>query len=342
MTPRAPLSGLRVGVVGAGAIGAVVAGLCAQAGAQVHVIELGPRRAALARDGLRFKLGDAAPVSQPVAVGEASDFGVQDIVFVAVKSHMLPVALAGALPMIGPATQVVPLVNGVPYWYFQGQGERFGPRHVETIDPGARADALVPAQQLVGCVVYITAALTADGIAHATGPQRLVLGDVLGGASAATQRLAVQLESAGIAIKLSDDIRSDLWTKVALNLATNPLSVVAEAHLADQFNREDLRNAVDAVLQETVALAGLYGVQPSMDVAQMIVTGQRVGAFETSMLQDYRAGRALELGAIGEAVLELADQVGHPMPVARSLVGMAAYKAQRAASASRLFKPSTP
>ncbi len=342
MSAGAPLSGLHVGVVGAGAIGAVVAGLCAQAGAQVRVVERGARRTQLERDGLRFRLDDAAPVSQPVALGDAADFGAQDVVFVAVKSHMLPVALDGALPMIGPQTQVVPLVNGVPYWYFQGQDERFGARHVETIDPGARADALVPARQLVGCVVYITAALTADGVAHATGPRRLVLGDVLGGASAATQRLAAQLESAGIDIKLSEDIRSDLWTKVALNLATNPLSVVAEADLSDQFNRDDLRNAVDAVLQETIALATLYQVRPSMDMAQMIATGQRVGAFETSMLQDYRAGRALELGAIGEAVLELADQVGHPMPVARSLVGMAAYKAQRAASASRLFKPSTP
>lgn len=328
MSPSAP----RIGVVGAGAIGAVVAGLLATAGAQVSVVELGARREAIARDGLRFRIGDAPARSLALPVGDATDFGVQDIVLLAVKSHVLPAALAGAMPMIGPQTQVVPLVNGVPWWYFAGTQAPFARAHVETVDPGAKAQRLLQPGQLIGSVVYITAALTAQGLAHATGPQRLVIGDVLGGASARTQAVADLLERAGIATKLSSDIRRDVWTKVALNLATNPLSVVAEAHLADQFNRDDLRNAVDAVLHETVALAALYGVQPSMDLEQMIATGKRVGAFETSMLQDYRAGRPLELGAIGQAVLELADQAGHPMPVARSMVGLATYKAQRAAA----------
>lgn len=329
----------RVGVVGAGAIGAVVAGLLATAGAQVSVVELGARREVIARDGLRFQIGDAPAQSLALPVGDATDVGVQDVVFLAVKSHVLPSALAGAMPMIGPQTQVVPLVNGVPWWYFVGTQARFARTHVETVDPGAKAQQLLQPEQLIGSVVYITAALTVQGVAHATGPQRLVIGEVLGGASTRTQALAALLERAGIATKLSDDIRRDVWTKVALNLATNPLSVVAEAHLADQFNRDDLRNAVDAVLHETVALAGLYGVQPSMDLEQMIATGKRVGAFDTSMLQDYRAGRPLELGAIGQAVLELAEQAGHAMPVARSMVGLAAYKAQRAAS---IFSKDTP
>ncbi|RZZ82631.1 ketopantoate reductase family protein [Pseudoxanthomonas winnipegensis] len=325
-------SATRIGIVGAGAIGAVVAGLLATAGAHVSVVELGARREAIAREGLRFRIGDAPAQSLALPVGDATDFGVQDIVFLAVKSHVLPSALAGAMPMIGPQTQVVPLVNGVPWWYFVGTQPPFARAHVETVDPGAKAQQLLRPEQLIGSVVYITAALTAQGLAYATGPQRLVIGEVLGGASARTQALVDLLERAGIATKLSSDIRRDVWTKVALNLATNPLSVVAEAHLADQFNRDDLRNAVDAVLHETVALAALYGVQPSMDLEQMIATGKRVGAFETSMLQDYRAGRPLELGAIGQAVLELAEQAGHAMPVARSMVGLANYKAQRAAA----------
>jgi 2-dehydropantoate 2-reductase len=322
----------RIGVVGAGAIGAVVAGMLARAGAQVSVVELGARRAAIARDGLRFRVGDAPAQALSLPVGDASDFGVQDIVLLAVKSQVLPAALAGAMPMIGPQTQVVPLVNGVPWWYFLGTDAPFARAHVETVDPGAKAQQLLTPAQLIGSVVYITAVLTADGVAHATGPQRLVIGEVLGGASERTQALAALLERAAISTRVSDDIRRDVWTKVALNLATNPLSVVAEAHLADQFNRDDLRNAVDAVLQETVALAALYGVQPSMDLEQMIATGKRVGAFDTSMLQDYRAGRPLELGAIGDAVLELAEHAGHAMPVARSMVGLAAYKSQRFAT----------
>ncbi len=325
---------LRIGVVGAGAIGTVVAGLLAASGERVGVLELGARRAAIARDGLRLRIGDSAPVAVPVPVGEADDLGEQDIVFLAVKSQMLPTALAGAMPMIGPHTQVVPLVNGVPWWYFLGTDGAFAGVPVEMVDPGARAVGLLPSSQLTGSVVYITAALDADGVALATGPRRLVIGEVSAARGERVQALAALLERAGITTQVSDDIRRELWTKMALNLATNPLSVVAEAHLADQFNRQDLRPAVEAVLGETIALAQRHGVRPSMDLEQMIATGQRVGAFETSMLQDYRAGRPLELAAIGQAMLELSTRVGHAMPVARSLVGLAAYKAQRAVSIS--------
>ncbi|MET0289086.1 MAG: 2-dehydropantoate 2-reductase [Pseudoxanthomonas sp.] len=325
---------MKVTVIGAGAIGSVVAGLLAGAGAQVNVVERGSRREVIARDGLRYRLGDQPLAQASVHLADAADLPVQDVVFLAVKSHVLPVVLADIGGLLGAHTRVVPLVNGVPWWYFHGQAGATV-RHVETVDPGARALQALAPSHLVGSVVYITAALAADGVAHATGPQRLVIGDVLGGITAHTRALGQRLDAAGITTRLSEDIRSDLWTKVALNLATNPLSVVSESHLDAQFNRPDLRASVDAVLCEAIGLAQHYGVQPSMPFDDMIATGQRVGAFATSMLQDYRAGRPLELAAIGYAVLELAEQAGHAMPVARSIVGLAAYKSERALAALR-------
>ncbi|MCD7098776.1 2-dehydropantoate 2-reductase [Stenotrophomonas sp. MMGLT7] len=317
----------RICVVGAGAIGSVVAGLLATAGARVGVVARDARRAAIARDGLRYRLGERQQVAVSVTVDDPVGFGVQDVVVLAVKSQALPAALSAALPMIGPRTLVVPLVNGVPWWYFNGQSTR--PRsHVETVDPGAKAQRLLPPECIVGSVVYITASLDGAGVAHAGAAPRLVLGEVLGGVGAGTRALAAQLQATGIDVVLSDDIRAALWSKMALNLATNPLSVVAEADLAELFQRADLRVVVDTVLEETLALARRYGVQPSMDLAQMIAAGLRAGRFETSMLQDYRAGRPLELGAIGEAVLELAAHVGQPMPMACGIVALAAYKAR--------------
>jgi 2-dehydropantoate 2-reductase len=325
---------MKVTVIGAGAIGSVMAGLLADAGAQVSVVELGPRRGAIARDGLRYRIGAHPARQASVELAEATALPIQDVVFLAVKSQALSTVLAGIGGLLGPHTRVVPLVNGVPWWYFLGQPE-VGTRHVETVDPGARALQALPPSHLVGSVVYITAALTDDGLAHATGPQRLVIGDVLGGTTEQTRAVASLLDAAGITTRLSQNIRSDLWTKVALNLATNPLSVVTESHLDAQFTRPDLRASVDAVLLETIALARHYGVQPSMRFDEMIATGQRVGAFATSMLQDYRAGRPLELDAIGHAVLELADRAGLAMPVARSIVGLAAYKSEHSLATLR-------
>jgi len=140
---------------------------------------------------------------------------------------------------------------------------------------------------------------------------------------------------------LSEDIRSELWTKVALNLATNPLSVVCQANLHEQFHDDELLRTVTAVLNEAVDVARAYGVQPGLSVEQMIALGRKVGAFETSMLQDYRRARPLELTAIGEAVLELGREIGHPMPVARSLVDLADFLGRRQVSSPHSEVPNS-
>jgi 2-dehydropantoate 2-reductase len=61
----------------------------------------------------------------------------------------------------------------------------------------------------------------------------------------------------------------------------------------------------------------------------MLATGRKAGPFETSMLQDYRAGRPLELDAIANSVLELAGKVGGHMPTTRLLVDLCAHRAAR-------------
>jgi 2-dehydropantoate 2-reductase len=58
-------------------------------------------------------------------------------------------------------------------------------------------------------------------------------------------------------------------------------------------------------------------------------TGRGAGPFETSMLQDYRAGRPLELAAIASSVLELAGKIGEHMPSTQLIVNLCAHRAAR-------------
>lgn len=70
-----------------------------------------------------------------------------------------------------------------------------------------------------------------------------------------------------------------------------------------------------------------------LDVQARIAVGQRLGAFRTSMLQDFELGRPLELGAIADAPLELAERLRVPMPTTRMVRDLA-----RAAERSRDLK----
>jgi 2-dehydropantoate 2-reductase len=114
------------------------------------------------------------------------------------------------------------------------------------------------------------------------------------------------------------------------NGSSNPLSVVSGATLDRLFAEPGLRALVETVMLEIMALGAGLGVRFPMDVQARIAVGQRLGAFRTSMLQDFDLGRPLELGAIADAPLELAERLRMPMPTTRLVRDLA-----RAAERSR-------
>jgi 2-dehydropantoate 2-reductase len=342
---------MKVCVAGVGAVGTTIAARLAAAArtstpshgntsahshtaAQVHLLARGSRLEQLRRDGLCLALPDAS-IDVAVPVSDRPDFGIQDIVFIATKAHGLAELLPTLEPLIGPETLVAPLVNGIPWWYFQGIEGRFAGDAVAAVDPSGQLRAQLAPQRILGCVVYLTARLLPSGRVHVMGRQRVVVGALRPGRCARADALADLLSSAGIDCVASADIRSELWTKVALNLATNPLSVVTEATLQEQFNDPNLLPMVTAVIEETLRVGRGYGAEFTMSLPQMVETGRKAGAFETSMLQDYRAGRPLELAAIAHGVLELARKIGEAMPTTQLIVDLCAHRA-----AGRTRKPS--
>lgn len=329
------MTALRFCIAGVGAVGGTIAARLAAQGQTVSLLARGARFEQLRRDGLRVRFDGHAPGLGPepatlhLPVSDEPEFGPQDVLVLATKAPALPALLPRLAPLIGPATLVAPLVNGIPWWYFLGAPGPFAGERVAAVDPDGRLLASLPAERIVGSVAYLTSRLEPGGEIRAQGTQRLEIGPIHGLSSPNIQRLAEVSNAAGIATAVVPDIRAALWTKVALNLATNPLSVVSEATLVEQFTDAGLLAIVTAVLEETARVASAFGVGASMPLAQMIATGRRAGAFETSMLQDYRAGRMLELDAVGRAVLELADRVKIKMPTTEHLIALCAHRAAR-------------
>jgi 2-dehydropantoate 2-reductase len=316
----------RICVVGAGAVGSSLAAHLAMAGQQVSLLARGARREALQRDGLRYAAHGEAQVRIDVPVGTARDLGAHDVVFTAVKSHALPGLIPDLQQVAGAGASIVPLVNGVPWWFFLGVD---APSRVLAVDPlGALADAF-PASSIVGAVVYLTAAMSADGVVESHAHRKLELGDIDGATRERTHGLAAMLTDAGIATSAVPDIRERLWTKVALNLATNPLSVVTGATLSEMFTDPLLQPLILAVANEVRAVAVAYGSRLAMDDAQMVAIGRAAGPFKTSMLQDFEKGAALELAAIADACIELGRQKGVETPVSSAIAALAAFRVGR-------------
>lgn len=255
-----------------------------------------------------------------------------DMLLLAVKAQDLPAALAAAAPLLAANTTVVPLVNGLPWWLFHGVGGPYaGP--LETVDPGGRLWHGLPASQVLGAVVHLGAEVVAPGWVRQAGDGRLTLGELDGSLSPRAKTLAALFDAGGLPTQVHPTIRDEVWSKLVGNLSTNPLSVISGATLNRLFAEPGLRALVEAVMLETMALGAGVGVRFPLDVQARIAVGQRLGAFRTSMLQDFDLGRPLELGAIADAPLELAERLRVPMPTTRLVRDLA-----RAAERSRDLK----
>ena len=311
------------GVIGAGAIGSTVACRLAAAGQDVVLFARGARRDQVTRDGVGVRIGDSLQTARPT-IADSGDPVPCDTLFLAVKADALP----GLIPAIRAAshaeTRIVPLCNGLPWWYRQ-RGAADAGLAVEAVDPDGRLAAAIDPTHIVGSVLFLRTALGADGIVLSQGDERMMLGNVTAGDDAAAA-IAAALDGAGIACSVVPSIRRALWSKVALNLATNPLSAVTRATLADMCADDHLRGIVRAILAETLEVAALDGEAPQQSADDLFAISSKAGPFLTSMAQDAIAGRPLELAAIAQAVLDLGASHGHAMPTARSVAALAAWR----------------
>jgi 2-dehydropantoate 2-reductase len=297
---------MNICVVGAGAIGGWVAARLALAGNDVSVIARGDTQAAVDCEGLL--LTDAGD-TRCVAVATANDpasFGVQDLIIIALKAPILPRLALALEALIGPGTQIVPMINGVPWW-FTGDP-------LWSVDPEfGIADAL-PIEQVAGCVVHASCYRTAPNHIVVKHADKLILGEPAGGASERIGRLCTFFENCGIRCEASDNVRRAIWYKLWGNATINPMSALTRS-TADQLLEDPVIRASMAAAMDELAAVGAEIDCPISETAEdrMAVTA-RLGAFKSSMLQDVEAGRPIELEALLGAPREIATRVGVPTP----------------------------
>lgn len=325
MTASSPL---KVCIAGAGAIGCTLAARLQASGQPVNVLARGATLEALRSNGICLTDLDGEHRVTVNASDRCDDFGVQDFVFVCTKAQSLASLLPTLAPLIGRNTVVVPMINGVPWWYFYAEGGRFDGQTVASVDPDGGLTQALPLSCVIGCVVFITAQAVSPGVVHSANPHLIVFGEPSGELTSRLETLRAMVEQTGIEARGVDRIRDTLWTKILANLTSNPLSVVAEGTLDQIYASPGLKQIVVKMLHEGLAVAAAYGARVNFDPHTFLELAAGMGPVKTSMLQDYEKGLPLELAAIGDAVLELAQRMGIDMPVTRDILSLARFRSK--------------
>src|SRR4029077_17032501 len=107
------------------------------------------------------------------------------------------------------------------------------------------------------------------------------------------------------------------------NLAFNPISALTSGTLEDLARHPDVSQLVRAMMTEAAAVAGRLGTALAISIDQRIAGAASVGAHKTSMLQDYEAGRPMELEAVVGAVVELGERLVVARPATRAVCACA-------------------
>jgi 2-dehydropantoate 2-reductase len=297
---------MRIGIIGAGAIGGWIAAKLALAGNQVSILARGETLAAL-RDGLSLREKGAIERAEVNASRDASAIGQQDLLIIAVKAPALGEVARLSTPMMGPETIVLPMLNGVPWWFLDGEC-------LSSVDPDGQVASAIPADRLVGCVVHAACRRTAPATIEVAHADKLILGEPWGGASQRVGQLAGLFEEAGIRTEVSENLRRAIWYKLWGNMTMNPLSALTGATADRLLTDAGLKPFILACMAEAAEVGAAVGCPINESGEDRMAVTARLGAFKTSMLQDVEAGRKIELEALVGAPREIGRRTGVPTP----------------------------
>jgi 2-dehydropantoate 2-reductase len=268
---------MRILVVGAGAVGGYFGGRLLQAGRDVTFL-VRPRRAAeLGKHGLilRSRLGDFHRPSPPAVLQEdlAEPF---DLVLLSCKAYDLEGAITSFAEAVGPATAILPLLNGMRH--IDRLTERFGPERV------------------LGGQCAISATLGPDGdIVHFNDWHALSFGELDGSRSQRIEAIASALLNAGFDARLSDEIRQEMWEKWVFIATAAGITCLMRSAVGD-YVAAGAADLALRLLDECASIAAALGFPlraPALERARAAMTAGG-SPIKASMLRDIEGGKPVE------------------------------------------------
>jgi 2-dehydropantoate 2-reductase len=307
---------VKIAIIGVGAIGGFVGARLAHCGEDVTFIARGANLEALQSRGIRLLLGDGSEQAVP-HVKATSDYaaaGPQDLVILAMKAHQVEAVAREVPKLFGPETTVLPMQNGIPYWYFHAHGGALAGTQVKSVDPDGVIAKYIPCERVIGCVVYPATELVSRGVIKHVEGNRFPVGEPDGSTSERVKRVSEALIRGGLQAPVLADIRAEIWLKLWGNLTFNPISALSRATLAGICRYPLSRDLARDMMTEAQTIANKLGVTFRVPIEKRIAGAERVGHHKTSMLQDVEASRTLEVDALLGSVVELARLTDTPTP----------------------------
>lgn len=327
---------MKIAIFGAGATGGFFAARLAASGHDVSVVARGEHLEAIREHGLTLISGDTRSTLPIRAEADPLALGEQDVVIVGVKATALSATADALPPMVGRETLVVFPQNGMPWWYPVALSGKPPTPELPDFRLADRFLNFISEDQLVGGSIYSANRLDGPGVVCNTSPEwnRIDLGSVGLSPVPRLSDLRAAFTASGIEAHPCHDIRSVIWRKLLANMSGSVIALITGNRSSIVRRDPDLQTAYRRVVSEGLNIAAAHGydLAADVDVDAMIA---RIAEHKPSLLQDYEAGRPMEIAQIMLAPRAFARSAGVETPVLDTLAALAA----RMAADRGLFAP---
>jgi 2-dehydropantoate 2-reductase len=198
------------------------------------------------------------------------------------------------------------------------------------------ADHLVP-----GCVLW-GASMESPGVYRITNTGTFIIGRLNGASSARAVDTAQTVLSRIFPVRVSQNIRGVLWSKLAITATFTALGAITGLRFGKLAANREIRNIILKIGRELFLVARAEGItfEPlgtGLDIERFLsedgysaflkhllirVIGHRNRHDESSMLASIRGGRKTEIEFINGRLVQAADRRGVPVPYNRLAVNL--------------------
>ncbi len=296
---------MKILVVGAGALGGMVAAHLSLAGQDTTVIEINPARAKLLSDTGLFLTEGREERNVPLRVVTSVD-GLEpmDLIFVSVKSYQTEAAVRGLLPVVGDDTLMLSLQNGIG-------------------NTATMAELIGPEKVLCGITYHSIQHVGPNRLRFRRGIKPIQIAPYDGKISDRVQAIGETFRRSGLDTEVVESVDHSTWQKLLHNAVVNPVSAVTGLNCRELLGDEDMMEFMRALCGEIIAVMRARGV-PIVDEEDpfrpVIGSLTALDKNRPSMWQDLARGTRTEIDAINGAIVEEAERLGLDAPHNRALV----------------------
>ena len=287
-------------------MGSAIGALLAKAGHTVTLIDVWKDAvAAINRDGLKIqnKAGEVGVHRLRAVTTPAEVAGPVDLLLVFVKCYHTAEAVRSALPILGPNSTVLSLQNG---W---GNGPRIA--------------EIVGKERVVLGVCYHSATVLGPGHVLHAGQGKTFIGELDGAVTPRVRAIADAFSKAGLEIEASAQVLKEIWSKLALNVATLPTQSTIRLTADHLLDTPEMQSLMRELLKEVVVAARAQKIDLDFEERWTAITGllkKLAPNTKGSMLQDVEKGRRTEIDVINGAIVEAGQRLGIPTPYNNAMV----------------------